>query len=104
MSTSDKQQPTQRPRLPFLGWCLLLSTIANISSLGILIYLAFGMLDVRVRGGYVDAYIQDGPAVRAVTVEGPVTVKTAPFSPLEVEGDVTVKTGPYSPLDVRVAR
>jgi hypothetical protein len=89
MSTADKQKATQRPRLPFLGWCLLLSTIANISSLGILIYLAFGMLDVRVRGGYVDAYIQD-----RVHVTGAVSV----------DGAVTVKTGPYSPLDVRVAR
>jgi hypothetical protein len=43
-----------------LDWCILLSTIANISSAGILLYIAQHRFDVRVLDSSIYVYASDG--------------------------------------------
>jgi hypothetical protein len=52
-------------RLSFLGWCLLLSTIANLGTMGTLMYFAF---EVRLFHGQVvvtgDVYVDGDVSVK----------------------------------------
>jgi len=46
--------------MKLLDWCIILSTIANISCAGILLYIAQHRFDVRVLDSSIYVYASDG--------------------------------------------
>lgn len=105
---NDPLQKAPPQRLSFLGWCLLLSTLANLGSVGVLLYLALnlsGYFNVYVTGGYVrtesSASAGDPISVKIVDIDrrvSPIEVKGT----VSVDGEVSVKTDALTRLDVRV--
>jgi hypothetical protein len=83
---SQQQKPSN---LSFLGWCLLLATLANICSAGTLVYLAQRTFNVRVTEGTVIAYVRPNPTDRE-----PIPIKITDVDirapALEVRGKVSV--------------
>jgi hypothetical protein len=71
-----------------LDWCILLSAIANISSAGILLYVAQHMFDVHAISGSVNAYMR-------VSDRDPIPIKIVDVdrnaSAIEVRGNVGVE-------------
>jgi hypothetical protein len=89
-----------KPRMSFLSWCLLISTVANVATSATLVFIAATTAKVSVTDGYISASISNSSRYESLRVE--VTNQQREPLPVRVENDVTVKTGLYSPLEVRV--
>jgi hypothetical protein len=89
--------------MPRLAWLLIVSTVANVITAGLLVYLAFSTLRVRVIDGSIYAR-----TVILASAGDPVPVRVVVDRyengiPVEVKNTVTVKTGFFDPpLDVKV--